>query len=175
MEQYGFICPGNPFDRIDLSGMQLPAGLRMSRDAIAAAADAADDDAAPPSARAGGEAGAEAEAGAARQRASAASASLVAALGWRNLREYQAVSAESAAACVSAARTCLLRQIDAHPTTWQQDVEALARLDAAAAEGGGAQVGGSGASLRAAAAVRYRLERKLLLAAGLEVLERVRV
>ncbi|KAI8472113.1 MAG: hypothetical protein J3K34DRAFT_504586 [Monoraphidium minutum] len=165
MEQYGFVVPGNPFDRLPLDGLQLPGGCRMSRDAITAAA-AALEAAAP----AGG-----AAAGAARTRAAAAS--LTTALGWRDLREWRRVDAGSTATCVAAAREHLARRLAAWPTTPEEDARLLGALCATgvedAADGRGVGGGGPGAVRRRAAAVRYRLERKLLIVAGLELLQRL--
>ena len=163
----GFVCPGNPFDRIVLSGLQLPPGCRMSRDAATAAAKEAAAAAAATAAGLGvGLAGPGwgSPPAATGRRATAAAASLVAAFGWRNMREYWSVSEESTAACVAAAGACMRRQLEAFPTTWQQDMDML--------DGSG---GGKGSSQRRrAAAVQYRLEQKLLLLAGLDVLERIR-
>ncbi|GBF87320.1 hypothetical protein Rsub_00031 [Raphidocelis subcapitata] len=158
LEQYGFVLEGNPHDRLDLSGLDafLPqqtapgaAPQRMPRAALAAAAAAA-------AARAG-------EGPAEAARARAAAASLAARLGWRDAREYRASTPASAAACLAAAEACLRAQASGWATSEAEDAAALAALLL------GSQGGLPGAARRAAA-LRFRLERKRLVAAGLEVL-----
>jgi hypothetical protein len=164
LEQYGFVLPGNPFDRLDFAGLEAPTGadgseLRVSRDAVAAAAAAecaelerSDSSRATTTISSDDE----------QQRVLAAAASLVGRMGWRGLREFQGVSPESTAACAAVAGSCLAHQLAAAPTTAEEDGVILREL----LQGGDGDGGGTGRRRRVAAAVRLRLERKLLGQAG---------
>jgi len=157
MEQYGFVLAGNPFDRLDLHGVQLPhGGGRMRRDLVAHAAAAM-------AAAAAGEG--EAADAAWRRRARAAAASLVACMGWRDLQELRkSVTPLTTAACAAAAAVYLSQQLASLPTTVDDDREALRRLrsDNDGDPGGGL----SGKRLRRAAALQHRIERKELMLTG---------
>lgn len=246
MEQYGFICPGNPFDRLNLDDLQLPSSCRMSRDAIAAAANAAAaavssrgalaaaapdgqgvQNAFTGTAQSGGAAGAlgkdvqlavwDGDAAAALQRLQCAAASLAGRLGWRSMAEYRAVSKETTAQCIAAAKRCLRRQLEAFGTTAEEDVRELRALvnttsgndsssgsssssntttssdgccscgSSTSVMGRSVDVDGSsnswglqgstgmGSRVRFAAALRYRLEQKLLIVAGIQLLQHIAV
>jgi hypothetical protein len=158
MEQYGFVVPGNPLDRIpfcaDLVRGQQHAGAWMSHAAVKAA----------------GRAVAEQQQQRHeeheqqqhhKQRVQAAVTSILRAGGWNNLQQWRAVTPHTTALCARALLAWVQAQLAACPTSAEADRGLLLRN------------GGCSNNARLAAAVRYRLERKELLLCAREILSRV--
>lgn len=146
MEMYGFVVPGNPFDRVRFSPdlLQDQHGW-MSHKAVKAAAQQV-------LARQQQEQEQQQQAA---SRVDAAVASVIQYRGWRNAVQYAATSPDSTARCAQAMLACVRQQLQACATTAADDAVQLQR-----------RPGG-----RRAAAIAYRLEQKLLLGCTAEVLE----
>jgi hypothetical protein len=171
MEQYGFVVPGNPLDRLDFRAAALAS--QQQRIKQGRLAPAVEQLLAGPLQQ---EPWASGGAGAAKGRLQAAAASIAQQCGWRNAREFQAVTEAGERACLEALQACCQRQLQGMPTSVQQD---LALLDswgkgrAPQQEGGQGAEDDSGARRRAVAALQYRLERKRLLLAAVALIEQV--
>jgi hypothetical protein len=90
----------------------------------------------------------------------------------RSLREKAAVTPEGEALAVRDLQAWLRAELAAFPTSLEEDARFLQQAAASASPSSGGDCERSRAAYeRRLLAVRYRLERKLLLAAGLEILE----
>ena len=178
IDQYGFVVEGNAADWHAASravAAALPPGVPRvaSRDALAAAANAlaAADGATP----------------ARQRRLQTAASALAAAIGWRSLADMRDAAPGAALRCLSAAEAALRAQLAAFPTTAAEDAAELRALREAAAGELDCDGGDDGSPSedarrrrqrqkrrRLEAALRYRLERKLLAQSQLDVLAEVR-
>lgn len=152
MEQYGFTVAGNPHDRVRFPAAAELLGsrqLRMSHAAVKSAGAAV----ASAQQRPGGNS----SSSVGDARVAAAVTSILQCAGWRNLREFQGVTAEGTRQCAVALLAWVQRQQQSAATSAAQDRCLL-------------QTAGSA---RLEAAVRYRLERKELLQTAADILDRV--
>jgi hypothetical protein len=151
MEQYGFMIPGNPLDRV-----QWPQELLqdqhgwMSHKAVKTAAQQVLAQQLPQLLS--------------QPHVDAAVASILQHRGWKNAQQYKATTLESTARCAKAMLACLQQQLRGLPTSAADDLALLQQLKSA-----GGEKSNGGERLRAA--VQYRADRKLLLQAAAEVLQ----
>ncbi|KAG2502095.1 hypothetical protein HYH03_000587 [Edaphochlamys debaryana] len=204
VSQYGFVLYGNPYDRLDWGGgrhgpmrrdwvhaaaERLAAALETNPEELAAAPKQGLDPGQPGGAAAwrhpwpGG-------AAAARVRLRNAAASVVSACGWRSLKERRDVTPATELAAITALTAWSERELRSFPTSPEQDQTLLdgqhqqcagalegrvgeARPVCHEAEGRLAEAVGQSSS-RLRLAIEYRLERKLLLRAALELVGELR-
>jgi hypothetical protein len=194
MEQYGFVVPGNPFDRVDFdqhgqhAQQQQLQQLWMSHTAVKQAAQQVKQQLAQCHQQAA--AGAAAAADALHFTAAhvdAAVASIITAAGWTNLRQYKQVTPGSTLTRAQQLLASVQAQLTSFPTSIAEDQLLLQQINRRLRR---AQLAwkvrpGSSSShtavadsqhvadRRLSAAVQYRLERKVLLEAAMHVLQAV--
>lgn len=189
MEQYGFCIPDNPVDRVMFPKMKQNGLLWMSHKAVKHAADhvkqqlqqaqhtcgAGDMPLAQTSHRAGDAASRRTSAVMSPMDAvifpthvDAALASVVAAAGWKNLRQYKQVTASSTIQCAEELLSSVQGQLQAFPTSLQEDLHALKQGNGGPQSVESAQSGQHHS--RWLSAVQYRLQQKLLLSASEQLL-----
>jgi hypothetical protein len=152
MEQYGFVVPGNPLDRVNFPPdlLQDQHGW-MSHKAVKAAAQRV----------AAQQQEGEAPNAAHQARTDAAVASILQFRGWRHAAEYKETTADSTVRCAAAMLIAVRHQLQACPTTAAADSAQLQQLLASPE---------LCKQKRLLAALSYRLEHKLLLQATADVL-----
>lgn len=132
MEQYGFLVPGNPYDRLPMSDRDFGRG-KLCKKTLQRAVDHlikhpgqldfnSHIDKVQSAYNCAQQLGNE-EARAARMRSAAAS--MLQACGWRNLREYKSITAQGEGACLKSIEAWLLNTISRWPTSVQQDFAVL--------------------------------------------------
>lgn len=161
MEQYGFCVPGNPYNRVRFREQEQRLGW-MSHTAVKNAAQLIHQ---PILAVAGGNAG--------TGHVDAAVASILAAAGWRNLRQYKQVTPGSTAKCAEQLLVDVQVQLNGFPTTIREDQLLLQQLQQqlsnkrlSSISQPAEQVRFKAAAHNTArhlAAVRYRMDQKQLL------------
>jgi hypothetical protein len=187
MEQYGFVVPGNPYDRVqfDQQGQQQQQQQQqqwMSHTAVKQAAQQVKQQLQQRRQQAGltdtGSA-----LGFTTAHVDGAVASVISAAGWTNLKQYKQVTAGSTVAGAQQLLANVQVQLAGFPTTAAEDRLLLQQISrrlrkarqAWKVRQGSSKIDVSGgrdlSDRRLLAAVQYRLERKALLEAAMHVLQ----
>lgn len=165
MEQYGFVVPGNPLDRVQFPNDLLAADATwMSHTAVKAAGDAVRQQ--QQQHLVGRHSPAD------NARVAAAVASILQARGWRYMQQYKCVSRDTTAHCARAMHQRLQDRLRAYETSLDQDKQLLAQLQLEHGESG--CCGGLPVGKRMLAALQYRMEHKQLLWSAAAILEILR-
>jgi hypothetical protein len=180
MEQYGFIVPGNPYDRVqfDQQGQRQQQQQQqwMSHTAVKQAAQQVKQQLQQ-------QAATNSVLGFTAAHVDGAVASVISAAGWTNLRHYKQVTAGSTVARAQQLLASVQAQLAGFPTTAAEDRLLLQQISRRLRKGRQAWKVRQGSSKsdagngwdvsdrRLFAAVQYRLERKALLEAAMHVLQ----
>lgn len=183
MEQYGFVVPGNPYDRVHFdehTQQQQQQVHWMSHTAVKQAAQQVKQQLTQCQSQAA--AGAAAAADALQfTHVDAAVASVISAAGWTNLRQYKQVTPGSTLARAQQLLASVQAQLSGFPTSIADDQLLLQQISRRLRKGqlawkvrpGSSSSQSAVADRRLSAAVQYRLARKLLLEAAVHVLQAV--
>jgi hypothetical protein len=196
MEQYGFVVPGNPYDRLqfDQQAQQQDAQqqqqqqqqqqlLWMSHTAVKQAAQQVKQQLEQRQQQAATSSGL----GFTAAHVDGAVTSIIPAAGWTNLRQYKQVTAGSTVARAQQLLASVQAQLAGFPTTAAEDRLLLQQISRRMRQRKGRQAWkvrqgssttavGDGQNIsdrRLFAAVQYRLERKALLQAAMHLLQRI--